>query len=145
MKKFQSYSEFINESFYDTKKVYIQQNTLWVAHSPGSGSTTQIKGDPDKFRGYFTNKAGDEHYDGSVSMLTVWADTDRSYISKKGKTSLHKIPCYWGYKNPSDLSIWGGEIQPDYFLFMLVQTIGTGDTIIGFFKTQREANAFWNK
>lgn len=143
MKKFQKYNEFVNESVF-SEKVFIQQNQLWVAHSPGSGMTTQIKGDPDKFRGYFTDKQGDEHYDYNVKLILRWSKNEKP-ISKKDGTSLFKIPCYWQYKEQKELSVWGGDIQPDYFLFMLVQTMGSGDIIIGFFKTQREANAFWSK
>lgn len=142
-----TFKEFLNESI-QTDKVYIQQNTLWCSYSPGSGVTTQIKGDPEKFRGFFTNKKGDDHYDSIVDKILEWSKKEKADI-KKGGTSLFKIPCYWGYKSARDLSIWAGDLdpdyQPDYFLWMLVQTMGSGDTIINFFKTKREALSFWSK
>lgn len=143
MKNFKSYSEFLNEST-QNEKVYIQQNTLWLSYSPGSGITTQIKGDPDKFRGFFTDKKGDDHYDFIVSKIIDWSKKEKP-DTKKGGTSLFKIPCYWRYKSARDLSIWAGDLDPDYYLYMLVQTMGSGDTVIGFFKTKKEALAFWNK
>ena len=143
MKNIPTFEEFLNESI-QNEKVYIQQNTLWYSYSPGSGITTQIKGDPDKFRGFFTDKKGDDHYDFIVSKILDWSKKEKSEV-QKGGTSLHKIPAYWGYKSNRDLSIWGGEITPDYYLYMLVQTMGSGDTIINFFKTKKEALAFWSK
>ena len=143
MKNIPTFEEFLNESI-QQDKVYIQQNTLWVSYNPGSGITTQIKGDPDKFRGFFTDKKGDDHYDDIVSKIIDWSKKETPE-AKKGGTSLFKIPCYWGYKSARELSIWGGEIIQDYFLYMLVQTMGSGDTVINFFKTKKEALAFWNK
>lgn len=143
MNNIPTFEEFLNESI-QNEKVYIQQNTLWVAYSPGSGITTQIKGDPDKFRGFFTDKKDDDHYDFIVSKILNWAKIEKPE-DKKGGTSLYKIPCYWGYKSARDLSIWEGEINPNYFIFMLVQIMGSGDTIINFFKTKKEALAFWSK
>ena len=125
-------------------KVYVQQNTLAVYYRPNSGTTTQLKGDPDKFRGFFTDKRDDSHYDHNVVRILDWTKSNPAIV-KKGGTSLYKIPAYWGYTEAKDLSVWGGSKTPDYYLWMLVQTMGSGDTIINFFKTKSEALAFWQK
>ena len=128
----------------NSDKVYVQQNTLAVYYRPNSGSTTQFKGDPDKFRGYFTDKHNDNHYDHNVEKIIDWSKSQTAIV-KKGNTGLYKIPAYWGYSEAKDLSIWGGNKTPDYYLWMLLQTMDSGDTVISFFKTKNEALAYWQK
>lgn len=134
-----SFNEFLNESV-NNDKVYIQQNTLWVSYSPNSGRTTQIKGDPDKFRGFFSNETTDEHYDGIVDKLLDWAKKETPLV-KKSTSSLYKIPAYWKYSDTNDLSVWNGDKKPDYFLWMLIST-NAKYSIVNFFKTKQEAVAF---
>lgn len=120
--------------------VYIQQNTLWTSYSPGSGMTTQIAGDPDKFRGYLTDKQGDDHFDSNVGNIVKWADQQEGLKIKEGST-LYKIPCYWGYKPQRDLSVWGGDVQPDYYLWLLLVK-APNYNLVNFFKTKNEAINF---
>jgi len=135
-----------NPSNDTTPVVYIQQNTLWYSWNPGSGITTKIKGDPDKFRGYFTNDPNDEtmsnietNIDDIVNYIAKWS---KSQPSVKSGLLLYKIPAYWGLKEPSELSVWDGPVKPDYFLFMLLSTFGKNGYIINFFKTKNEAIVF---
>jgi len=130
----------INEDWNPTDVVYIQQNSLWTSYSPGSGMTTQIAGDPYKFRGYLTDKQGDDHFDSNVANIAKWADKQEGIKVKDG-TTLFKIPCYWGYKPQRDLSIWGGNVNPDYYLWMSF-TKAPNYNLINFFKTKNEALGF---
>lgn len=134
-------------------KVYFQKDTLWYAHSPGSGITAQIK-DPLHFKGFITDKKNDDNYDFSADRIIDWSKTEAP-VARKGGTSLYKIPYYASYRSTSDgytprpgeseLSVWGGKIQPDAYVWMLVQKMGSGDTVIGFFKTKQEAIGFWSR
>ena len=130
----------IFEDYNPKDVVYIQQNTLWTSYSPGSGMTSQIQGDPDKFRGFLTNKQGDDHYDYNVENILKWANQQEGLKIKDGST-LYKIPCYWGYKPQRELSIWGGEILPDYYLWMLISK-ASDYYVVNFFKTKQEAINF---
>lgn len=135
-----NFEQFTNESV-EGPAVYVQQNNLWWATSPGSGMTTYIKGDPDKFRGYFTNDPGEVTYDYNVNNILKWSRTQPSISSKN---LLYKIPAYWGYKDASELSVWGGSIKPDYFLYLLLSTY-RDKFILSLFKTKKEALDFAGK
>lgn len=142
MKNIQSFEEFINESLNSTSKVFIQQNSLWISYQPNSGSTTQIKGNPDEFRGYFTNDEKDgEHYDNDVNALIEWSASNKPEV-KKSNYVVHKIPCWWGYKDHHDLSIWGGDIKPEYYVWLSITTMKNGISLVGLFKTKQQALAF---
>jgi len=140
MNTFQKFNEFLNESK-DNDTVYFQQNTLWIAYNPGSGITKQIKGDPDKFRGFFSSDNTDtEHYDFIVEKILEWSKYETP-IFKKKRSAIYKIPAYWGYGETRELSVWGGEKNPDYFLYMLISTTDSY-SIISFFKREQEAISF---
>lgn len=121
--------------------VYIQQNTLWVSYNPGSGKTTQIAGDPDKFRGFWSSDSNDSHYDSNVENIEKWAETQEGVKVKDGCT-LHRIPCYWGYgKEARDLSVWGGDVKPDYLIWLaLIKT--PNYSLVHLFRTKTEAIGF---
>jgi len=147
MKNIPTFEEFLNESSLKNDQVYFQQNTLWYSWSPGSGITKQIKGDPDKFRGYITDKKDDSNFDGIAENIVKWSIENKHLSHFKSMSKfLFKIPCWWGYKSARDLSIWAGDLdpdyQPDYFLWMLVSVMGSGNSIINFFKTKQEAVNF---
>lgn len=127
----------------NTDKVYIEQNTLWVSHRPDSGTTTQIKGDPDKFRGYWTDKVDDDHYDYNARRIVDWANS-QTPIVRKSSMSLYKIPGYWGrIGDAENLSIWGGDKKPNYYIWLYVGKIANGNNVVSLFKTKSEALAFW--
>lgn len=152
MEHIQKFKEFLDESQqrYEFHRdqyiekapvVYIQQNYLWWSWSPDSGVTTHIKGDPDKFRGYFTNDPKESTWDINVDNILKWSRTQKSIAPR---VLLYKIPAYWGYKGAYELSVWGGSVQPDYYLYMLLSTY-RDKFILSLFKTKKEALAFAGK
>ena len=143
MKNLQSYDEFILESSFSAKSnVFIQQNTLWVAHRPNNGTTTQIKGDPDKFRGYWsTDHIDTEHYDFNATEIADWSHWNKP-VSTGKNWKLYKIPAWWGYKDQTELDIWGGYIKPDYFIWLGVVKMQNGESLIHLFGRKQEALGF---
>lgn len=143
MKNIQSYDEFILESSFIAKSnVFIQQNTLWVAHRPNSGNTTQIKGDPDKFRGYWSSDQNDtKHYAYNAANIADWSNWNKP-VSTGKNWKLYKISAWWGYKDQIELDIWGGDNKPDYFIWLGVVKMQNGESLIHLFSTKREALGF---
>ena len=141
MKSLQTYDEFLNERYKGGKsdQVFIQNQALWVSHWPGSGSTTEFHEDPARFRGYKSNDLSDnKHFDSNVTKILKWAK-DVKPLDKKDKTSLYKIPVYPPFKNHEDFTVWGGDVKPTHFIFMLIATGGNNITYLNFFKTRKEA------
>jgi hypothetical protein len=145
MKNIKTFEGFLNETL-SGDVVYIHQNTLWCSWAISSGVTAQIPGNPDEWRGFFKNFDGglsSGTYHSIVDDIAKWALKQKSEVKKNGAT-LHKIPAYWQKGSNSDLSIYGGGIKPDYYLYMLVQRLTNNRVIISFFKTKKEAVAFLN-
>lgn len=146
MKNIQTFDEFLNESLNSSSKVFIQQNSLWISYKPNSGSTTQIKGNPDEFNGYFTNNEEDEeHYNSDVNVLIEWSKLNKPEVKKSNSVSnyvLYKIPCWWGYKDHHELSIWGGDIKPEYYIWLSITTMKNGMSLVDLFKTKQHALGF---
>jgi hypothetical protein len=122
-------------------KIFIQQNTLWVGWNPNSGTTTQIKGDPTKFRGYWTDRRTDSHYDFNVSRILDAVKHQTPDVSKNG-VRIYKIPAWWGYSDANDYTIWGGDKKPEYYIWLYIGKIGNDESVVHLFKTKSEAVAF---
>ena len=112
--------ESINEAT-GKEKVFVQSGELWISHSTGSGRTTRLRG-----RGYFTDLKGNKNYDSDAKEFAIWATKNKPIKKKKSSTgsivTLFKIPEYGRGVDAKDLSIWGGEVKPNKWNYMVVSS-----------------------
>jgi len=103
------------------EKIYIQNGLLWISRSPGSGSTTRLRG-----RGYFTDAKGDKNFDSDAKEFGIWAKKNKPIKKKKTSTgsvvSLFSVPEYIKGIDVNDMDIWGGEVRPNKRLHMVVSS-----------------------
>jgi len=104
------------------KKVYVANNTLWVAYAPFSGITMPFFNS----KSYITPEI-----DSIANDLITYSNTALPNLVKKG-SKLFKIPIY---KN--DVDVFKNNPKPDSFTYMIVNK-----SIINFHKTKKEAIIF---
>lgn len=130
-------------------KIYIVKSsgyeTLWVAHTPGGGTTTMLK-NPNE---YWTDKSGDSHFNYDVSIIKK----QNMKPHKKTKSGvMFKIPVFTQVydkvmgRDQRDFSIWGGIDKPMGFRWMTLTYFGKDNkhTIMTLFNKQQEA-LYWIK
>lgn len=128
--------EIVTESSNDsTNKIIFnsQSKELWVTYSQGSGQTAQF---PD-FKTFITNKK-DDHFDSLTDKIVKWSNQNKPLI-EKGNSKLFEIPVY-GSGNRM-YSIWGGDLEPESTIFMVVNSNPT-ISVVNLFKTKNEAKSF---
>jgi len=122
-------------------KILVQGEELWVSYLPGAGTTTNIKR-----KSYITDKQGDSHYDWLVKDIVKWSESNKP-MKKNKKGKVYKLPHY-SYSQarnlnsyqavpPSEYDIWGGDIKPDNYMYMVI--VPQKYTVVSFFKNKNEA------
>ena len=110
--------ESINEAT-GKEKVFVQSGELWISRSTGSGSTTRIRG-----RGFISDKKGSKNYDSDAAQFAQWAKSNKAVKKQKQHNGsimyLFKIPEYIRGIDSRDLSIWGGEVKPNKWIYLMV-------------------------
>lgn len=125
-------------------KIYMIDNTFWVAYGDGSGTTAQVN----NLNSFLTDKSDDSHYDSIVNNVLKFAKDAKAIQSKKSKdveTKLYEMPMYLMKdikSNPTHkISVWDGEIKPNKMYYMLL-TKQNGTSIVNFFKSKSEAQSW---
>jgi len=126
-------------------KIYFEKHSpksyqFWFSWSPNSGKSSYM----DMIKPpYKTNKSGDSNFDGDVDeIVSDWSSQNKP-VKKIGDTSIFKIPVYQyePHSTARRLEVWGGDIKPIEYVYMSVDSNKT-ITVIGFFKTLKEAVVF---
>jgi len=121
----------LNEAF-GKDKVYMLDNTLWVAYGPGSGNTKVIR----NINSYLTDKPSDKNYDYTAELIVKWSSTAKA-MKKKDAKQLFKIPIFRSaeiHDTQSDLAIWGGEAKPKKYIWLVIVKEGDMNIIHLFYK-----------
>lgn len=132
----------INESI-KTDYVFILEDTLWASYSAGSGTTLKIK----NWNSYYTDKNDDKNYDYIVTKIVDWAQKNTP-IKKNNLKKMYKIPLYKrsmfsDHMQFSEMDIFGGEIKPVQYVYMVI--VHEQDyNLIHFFKNENVAS-YWLK
>lgn len=149
MKHITAFQDFLTEGF-SRDRIFVEESpvgmTLWLSYSPGSGITAHFKSKDFFFRTYITDKKDDKNYDSIVNNILSWANSNKAVKAKKIGYSyerIYEIPVYRRYDRGLEYGqIFRQEEAPDSKAFMKISTMTTGSTVIGFFKTLREASNF---
>ena len=107
MKRLQKILEAIKE------RVLIANGEMWLTYSPGSGTTTLLRGAT-----YWTDKSGDDRYMYQLADY-ITALKSETPIKKKKGYALYKIPVYTG-REPANFEIWGGDQKPTSFKYLVL-------------------------
>ena len=145
MKHITPFQDFLTEGS-SRDRIFVEESpvgmTLWLSYSPGSGITAHFKS-KDFFRTYITDKKDDKNYDSIVNNILSWANSNKAVKEKNSYERIYEIPVYRRYDRGLDYGqIFRQEEAPDSKAFMKISTMTTGSTVIGFFKTLREASNF---
>jgi len=123
--------------------VYIQGDTLWWSYSPGSGLAVPLRG-----KTFFTNNSADKgHFDVIVEKIMKWAKTAKPLKqNRKRGSTLYKIPNYIKHERmTSDLSVWGGDVQPQKAAYLVIIKDTTGRTLVNIFNKKQEAEHWYGE
>ena len=121
----------------DDKVFFVKQGntyTLWVAYSPGSGTTAIFNG---KIKGYITDKQGEENYDSIVRNIAR-ALPENKII----EVGIYDYSTKWNYGDEKDYDIFGGNVKPRKKIYMIVSK--QKYIVVSFFDTKAEAK-YWIK
>lgn len=124
-------------------KIYMIDNTFWVAYGDGSGTTSVIK----KMESFLTDKSGDSHYDTVVHNVLKFAKSAKAIMTKKSKDRateyfLYEMPFYlYSDVRQGKMDVWGGTIKPNKMYYMLL-TKEKDFNIVSFFTKKGEAQAY---
>ena len=129
-----SFQEFLNET--SKYKIYMINNTLWVAYGNGSGTTTQLT----SLKTYLIDNSDDSHFD-SIVLQFVKATQDMTPLKSKGNQAIFELPMYkladLQNNYGSKIQAWGGTIKPfktNYFCFTKEKY-----NVVTFFESKTEA------
>jgi len=103
--------------------------TLWFSYSPGSGTTTFFRGEP---QGYVTDRTGDKNYN------SLAKDFAKRYPADK----VIPLPIYDYVRDNSRYSVFGGDLKPMKQMYVVIKK--DNDIVVHFFDKKGEA-AFWAK
>lgn len=135
-----TFKQVVNEAI-DKYKVYMVDNTFWVAYGDGSGTTSQI----DNMNSFLTDKSKDSHYDNIVNQVVKFAKTAKAIKSKKTsdtEANLYEMPYYLHRDvRQGKMDVWGGTIKPNKMYYMLLTKQGDIH-IVNFFTKKNEALAW---
>ena len=122
------------------EKVFIQSGELWISRSTGSGSTTRIRG-----RGFISDKKGSKNYDSDAGEFAKWAKLNKAVKKQKQHDGsmlyLFKIPEYIRGLDSRDLSIWGGEVKPNKWVYLMISA-GKINVVTVFYSKQEALSWF---
>lgn len=148
----ESIKEILKEERSSDKIFFIRDtNTLWIAHSPGSGTAQPLKKLQNGSYKSISDVETDDSYNDSTSRVINWADKNNPIkIKDSGKVRIYEIPVYktavnkGGYTEENTLDIWGGEIKPEKNMYLRIAKTGKNDSnnIVVFFDNKREAYSF---
>lgn len=123
------------------EKVFMQNGFLWISWSTGSGSTTRMRG-----RGFVTDKKGDKNFDSDATQFAQWAKKNKPIKKQKQHNGsimyLFKIPEYIRGIDSRDLSVWGGEVKPNKWVYLMVSSGKIN--VITVFHSKAEAMSWFN-
>ena len=125
-------------------KIYMIDDTFWVAYGQGSGTTTEIR----NIKSFFTSKSDDSHFD-SIVRQVVKASKTITPLKTKGGAQMFEVPVYPFEGNSRTLDIWAKEHQREDDLIKpakkkkyLVLTVESDYHLVNLFNTKKEAT-YW--
>jgi len=126
------FNEMVNQLLNEEKEdnvYFVKQGntyTLWVAYSPGSGTTSIFEGGLEK-KTYITDKKGEERYD----------DLVRKIVKQYPINKVIKVPVYEYNRDPKQYDIWGGPQKSKTRYFMVITK--DANHVVSFFDNMKEA------